>query len=196
MLPEYSIKPGWIEVICGPMFAGKSEELIRRVKRMEYAHQKYVCFKPRIDDRYSHDEIVSHNMRKTKSINIDSSKEILSLIPEGCHAVVIDEVQFLDEGIVDVCINLADRGYRVICAGLDMDFRGVPFHNVAMLMACAEYVQKLTAICVKCGSPATRTQRIVNGRPADYNDPIIIVGASQTYEPRCRHCHDVPKRES
>lgn len=194
MVPEYNKKPGWIEIICGPMFAGKSEELIRRVKRMEYAKQTFVCFKPKIDNRYSENEIVSHNLHKTKSININSSTEILSLIPEHCDAVVIDEVQFLDEGIVEVCRRLADSGYRVICAGLDMDFRGIPFHNVALLMASAEYVQKLTAICVKCGSPATRTQRVVNGVPADYDDPIIIVGAAQTYEPRCRHCHDVPKK--
>lgn len=189
-------KPGWIEVICGPMFAGKSEELIRRVKRMEYAHQKYICFKPSIDNRYSDDEIVSHSNRKTKSINITSSKDIYKYLDNTYTAVVVDEIQFLDEGIVDVCSDLADKGYRVIVGGLDSDFKGEPFEITAKLMAKAEFVSKLTAICVKCGAPGTRTQRIVNGKPASYYDPIIIVGASQLYEPRCRHCHEVPKNKN
>ncbi len=182
---------GSIEVICGPMFAGKSEELIRRVKRMEYAHQKFICFKPTIDNRYSNEEIVSHAQNKTKSINIDNSSEIRKYLTKDLEAIIIDEVQFLDKGIVDLCIELADKGLRVIVAGLDMDFRGVPFENVSLLLACAESVTKLTAICVKCGALATRTQRIVNNVPANYEDPIIIVGASQTYEPRCRRCHEV-----
>lgn len=194
MIPEYNQKEGWIEVICGPMFAGKSEELIRRVKRMEYAHQKFICFKPEIDNRYSENEIVSHSQRKTKSINIKSSKDIAQHLKNDVKTVVIDEVQFLDKEIVPYCIHLADQGYRVIVAGLDMDFRGEPFENMALLLASAEYVTKLTAICAKCGSPATRTQRIVNNIPAYYEDPIIIVGASQTYEPRCRHCHEVPHK--
>lgn len=195
MIPEYNQKPGWIEVICGPMFAGKSEELIRRTKRMEYAHQKFICFKPEIDNRYSENEIVSHSQRKTKSINIKTSKDIEKYLTNDVKTVLIDEVQFLDEGIVEECISLANRGYRVVCAGLDMDFRGVPFNNMALLLSVAEYITKLTAICVKCGGPATRTQRIVNGIPANYEDPIIIVGASQTYEPRCRHCHKVPHKK-
>ncbi len=186
-------RPGWIEVICGPMFAGKSEELIRRVKRMEYAHQKYICFKPSIDNRYSNDEIVSHSNRKTKSINIQYAKEIYKYLDNTYTAVVVDEIQFLDEDIIEVCSDLADKGYRVIVGGLDSDFKGEPFEITAKLMAKAEFVSKLTAICVKCGAPGTRTQRIVNGKPASYYDPIIIVGASQLYEPRCRHCHEVPK---
>lgn len=186
--------PGWIEVICGPMFAGKSEELIRRVKRMEYAHQKFICFKPSIDNRYSENEIVSHNNRKTKSINITCSSDIYKYISSDINAVIIDEVQFLDEKIVDVCSDLADKGYRVIVGGLDSDFKGEPFIITALLMAKAEIITKLSAICVKCGAPGTRTQRIVNGKPASYDDPIIIVGASQMYEPRCRHCHEVPKK--
>lgn len=189
-------RPGWIEVICGPMFAGKSEELIRRVKRMEYAHQKYICFKPSIDNRYSNDEIVSHSNRKTKSINIQYAKEIYKYLDNTYTAVVIDEIQFLDEDIIEVCSDLADKGYRVIVGGLDSDFKGEPFEITAKLMAKAEFVSKLTAICVKCGAPGTRTQRIVNGKPASYYDPIIIVGASQLYEPRCRHCHEVPKTKN
>ena len=188
-------KPGWIEVICGPMFAGKSEELIRRVKRMEYAHQKYICFKPSIDNRYSETEIVSHSNRKTKSINITCASDIYKHIDNSYTAIIIDEVQFLDEAIVDVCSDLADKGYRVIVGGLDSDFKGEPFAITASLMAKAEFVSKLTAICVKCGAPGTRTQRIVNGKPASYDDPIIIVGASQLYEPRCRHCHEVPRNK-
>lgn len=194
MIPEYNQKLGWIEVICGPMFAGKSEELIRRVKRMEYAHQKFICFKPKIDNRYSENEIVSHSKNKTKSVNIEKSSDIKKYLNDEYKVVVIDEVQFLDKDIVSLCSELADKGYRVIVAGLDMDFRGVPFENVSLLLSKAEYITKLSAICVKCGAPATRTQRIVNGIPADYDDPIIIVGASQTYEPRCRHCHDVPHK--
>ncbi len=193
MVPDYNQKPGWIEVITGPMFAGKSEELIRRVKRMEYAHQRFICFKPLIDNRYSSFEIVSHNKRSTKSINISSSKEIDQYLTKDINAVVIDEVQFLDEEIVEKCCSLALSGYRVIVAGLDCDFRGEPFKNMAALMAKCEYITKLNAICVKCGGPGTKTQRIVNGKPAHYNDPIIIVGAAETYEPRCRHCHEVLK---
>ena len=184
---------GWIEVICGPMFAGKSEELIRRVKRLEYAKKKTLVFKPKMDNRYAEDEIVSHSRLKTKSINIESSSDIAKYLTDDVEAIVIDEVQFLDAGIVKVVDELASKGIRVICAGLDRDFRGEPFRNIPELMAIAEDVTKLTAICVKCGAPATRTQRIVNGEPASYDDPIIIVGASEAYEPRCRYCHEMKK---
>lgn len=186
-------KTGWIEVITGPMFAGKSEELIRRVKRLEYAHKKMLVFKPSIDNRYSDSEIVSHSKYRTNSINIEKSEDILPYIYDGLDAVIIDEVQFLDEGIVKIADALADKGIRVIVAGLDRDFRGEPFKNIPELLALAEDVTKLTAICIKCGSQATRTQRIVDGKPASYDDPIIIVGASESYEPRCRHCHEVKK---
>lgn len=188
---EKITKNGWIEVICGPMFAGKSEELIRRVKRLEYAKKNTLVFKPKIDNRYSEDEIVSHSKHHTKSINIESSDDVLKYVKKNKNvdAVVIDEVQFLDEGIVNVCNDLANQGIRVIVAGLDMDFKGEPFKNVPQLLAKAEFITKLTAICVKCGAPATMTQRIVNGEPAKKDDPIVIVGASECYEPRCRHCH-------
>ncbi len=190
---EANNKTGWIEVITGPMFAGKSEELIRRVKRLEYAHKKMLVFKPRIDNRYSDCEIVSHSKYRTKSINIERAHDILSYLYEGLDAVIIDEVQFLDSEIIEIVEQLADKGLRVIVAGLDRDFRGEPFKNMPELLALAEDVTKLTAICMCCGAPATRTQRIVNGIPASYDDPIIIVGASEAYEPRCRHCHVVKK---
>lgn len=192
---EFNMRLGWIEVICGPMFAGKSEELIRRVKRLQYAKKNVVCFKPQIDNRYSESEIVSHSKFKTKSININNSEDILKHVDKDTYAVVIDEVQFLDSGVIDVVTKLANEGKRVICAGLDNDFRGEPFSIMPMLLAKAEFVSKLTAICVKCGAPATRTQRIVNGIPAFYEDPITLVGAAEAYEPRCRHCHDVPHRK-
>ena len=188
---EHNSKLGWIEVICGPMFAGKSEELIRRIKRIEYAKKKVIVFKPLIDNRYSEDEVVSHNKRKTKCYNLSTSSDAYKYITEDTYAVAFDEVQFMDEGILDVCENLANKGIRVICAGLDNDFRGEPFSIMPQLLCKAEYVTKLTAICNVCGSNATRTQRIVNGVPAAYDDPIIIVGASEAYEPRCRHCHEV-----
>lgn len=190
---EESWKKGWIEVITGPMFAGKSEELIRRIKRLEYAHKKTLVFKPKMDNRYSENEIVSHSKIKTRSINIEKAEDILPYIEEDTEAVVIDEVQFLDHKIVSLVEDLANRGIRVIVAGLDRDFRGEPFQNMPELLALAEDVTKLTAICMKCGAPATRTQRLVNHEPASYDDPIIIVGASESYEPRCRHCHEVKK---
>ena len=192
---EHNSKLGWIEVICGPMFAGKSEELIRRIKRIEYAKKKVIVFKPLIDNRYSENEVVSHNKRKTKCYNLSTSSDAYKYIGEDTYAVAFDEVQFMDEGILDVCQELADKGIRVICAGLDNDFRGEPFSIMPQLLCMAEYVTKLTAICNVCGSNATRTQRIVNGVPASYDDPIIIVGASEPYEPRCRHCHEVRGRQ-
>ena len=188
---EFNSRLGWIEVICGPMFAGKSEELIRRIKRLEYAKKKVIVFKPLIDNRYSEDEVVSHNKRKTKCYNLASSKDVYKYITDDTYAVAFDEVQFMDEGIISVCQELADKGIRVICAGLDNDFKGEPFSIMPQLLCLAEYVTKLTAICNVCGCNATRTQRIVNGIPASYDDPIIIVGASEAYEPRCRHCHEV-----
>lgn len=186
-------KPGWIEVVCGPMFAGKSEELIRRVRRLDYAKKHYIVFKPRIDNRYSKDEVVSHAKNHIKSVVIDKASDILKYIKDDTYAIVIDEVQFLDHEVVDICEMLANRGVRVIVGGLDTDFRGEAFPITSELMAKAEDVTKLTAICVKCGAPATKTQRIINGVPASYDDPIVLVGASEQYEPRCRHCHEVRK---
>ena len=192
---EHNSRLGWIEVICGPMFAGKSEELIRRIKRIEYAKKKVIVFKPLIDNRYSEDEVVSHNKRRTKCYNLKNSSEVMKYISEDVYAVAFDEVQFMDEGILNVIEELANKGKRVICAGLDNDFRGEPFSIMPQLLCKAEYVTKLTAICTICGANATRTQRVVNGKPAYYEDPTIIIGASESYEPRCRHCHQVPHKE-
>jgi thymidine kinase len=190
---EIVSRPGWIEVICGPMFAGKSEELIRRIKRLEYAKKKTLVFKPSIDVRYSSNEVVSHSNLKTKSIAIKESKEILDYVDSSTFAIAVDEVQFLDKEIIYLAQKLALKGIRVILGGLDTDFRGEPFPITASLMTIAEDVLKLTAICVVCGAPATKTQRIINGKPAHYSDPIIKVGAAEAYEPRCRHCHQVVK---
>ncbi len=187
-------REGWIEVITGCMFAGKTEELIRRINVLQFAKKRIVVFKPSIDDRYSIDRVVSHAGTSIESYAISKSEEILELAKDA-EVIAIDEVQFFDEGIVDVCNYYADRGVRVMCAGLDMDFRGEPFSMMPRLMTQAEFVTKLTAVCTKCGAPATRTQRIVNGQPAHYNDPIVLVGASEAYEARCRHCHDVPGKK-
>jgi thymidine kinase len=191
---EYNARLGWVEVICGPMFAGKSEELIRRVKRCEYAKKKVVVFKPTIDNRYAEDAVVSHNKRSTKCYNLTDVNDAFKYVDEETYAVAFDEVQFMDKEILNVISKLADQGKRVICAGLDNDFRGEPFSIMPQLLCMAEYVTKLTAICQVCGAAATRTQRIVNGIPAFYEDPTIIIGALEAYEPRCRHCHTVPHK--
>jgi thymidine kinase len=147
-----------------------------------------------MDDRYSNSEVVSHNKNKTKSVNISSAKQIFDYIDKETDVVAIDEIQFLDEEAVAICEYLASKGIRVIVSGLDKEFRGEPFTFMPKLLAIAEYVTKLTAVCVKCGSPATRTQRIVNGKPAKYNDPIVMIGAEESYEARCRSCHKVYRK--
>ncbi|WP_088104414.1 thymidine kinase [Halalkalibacter urbisdiaboli] len=189
-------REGWIEVICGSMFSGKSEELIRRVRRVSFGKIKVQVFKPAIDNRYSEEEVVSHNGTKVCAKPIERSVDILENIEPETQVIAIDEVQFFDKEIIAVVDELANQGYRVICAGLDQDFRGEPFGPIQQLMALAEDVAKLQAVCPCCGSPASRTQRLINGEPASYTDPIILVGASEAYEPRCRHCHDVPNRPS
>lgn len=183
---------GWLEIICGSMFSGKSEELIRRVRRAQFAKQEVKVFKPVIDNRYSEEEVVSHNGTAIICKPIASSIEIFEYISEKTDVIAVDEVQFFDEHIRDVLTLLANQGYRVIVAGLDQDFRGEPFSVVPQLVAIAELVTKLQAVCSVCGSPASRTQRLINGKPASYHDPIILVGASESYEPRCRHHHEVP----
>lgn len=193
---ELVLKDGWIEVIAGSMYAGKTEELLRRIRRIEYAKKDVIVFKPCIDNRYSNDEVVSHNNSRVKSINISSASEIYKhLENELPYAIAIDEVQFLDKEVVNVCEHFANLGVRVIAAGLDKDFRGEPFGVMPELLARAEYVTKLDAICQVCGAPATRTQRLINGVPARYDDPIILVGAKEQYEARCRHCHVVLGKE-
>lgn len=184
---------GWLEVICGSMYSGKSEELIRRVKRAEIARLKVQVFKPKIDDRFNQTNVVAHNGAQTEAVAVDDSGVLFSLVKGDTEVVAIDEAQFFDHGIVDVCRRLADMGKRVIVAGLDLDFRGQPFGPTPILMAMAEYVDKLQAICIKCGNPANRTQRLVNGKPAKATEPTILVGASESYEARCRRCHEVPR---
>ncbi|MEG7334687.1 thymidine kinase [Bacillus sp. 0102A] len=183
---------GWLELICGSMFSGKSEELIRRVKRATYAKQEVRVFKPVIDNRYSEDAVVSHNGTSMKSYVISSAADIWDHISERTDVIAVDEVQFFDQAIVEALSSLADKGYRVIAAGLDMDFRGEPFGVVPDIMAIAESVTKLQAVCSVCGSPASRTQRLIDGKPVSYDDPVILVGASESYEARCRHHHEVP----
>lgn len=185
-------KDGWIEIICGSMFAGKTEELIRRINRVHYAKKSIVVFKPAIDNRYDDKAVVSHANKRVDSIPVKTSQEILDNLNSLPYAVAIDEVQFFDKGLIDIVERLANSGVRVILAGLDLDFRGEPFGIMPELLARAEYITKLQSICQVCGAPATRTQRIIDGRPADYDDPIILVSASEKYEPRCRHCHQVP----
>lgn len=191
---EHDYSMGSIEVITGPMFAGKSEELLRRINRLKYAKKKFLVFKPKIDNRYSEEEVVSHLKRSFKAHAISSSKEILKYITGDLDVVCIDEVQFFDEDIVDIIESLANRGLRIIVAGLDTDFKGDPFPVVAQLLARAEQVTKLTAICTICGNEATRTQRLVNGEPAASDDPVVQVGASEAYEARCR-LHHIVKRK-
>lgn len=183
---------GRVEVICGSMFCGKTEELIRRVRRAMIARQKVQVFKPSIDDRYGVERVTSHTGQAVEAMPIQLPSEIFDALEADTTVVALDEAQFFPAGITEVVETLAKRGIRVIVAGLDMDFRGVPFGEMPELMSRAEEVTKLHAICVVCGEDACRTQRIVNGEPAGYSDPIILVGASERYEARCRTHHVVP----
>ncbi|MDX1523333.1 MAG: thymidine kinase [Anaerolineae bacterium] len=184
---------GWIELICGSMFSGKTEELIRRVIRAEIAKQKVQVFKPVLDDRYKSSKVNSHSGSYFEAIVVENTANIVNQVADDTDVVAIDEVQFFDWSIAQLCENLANSGRRVILAGLDMDFRGEPFGPMPLLMAQAEMVDKLQAICVVCGGPASRTQRLIDGQPANYDDPVIMVGASEVYEARCRQHHLVPR---
>lgn len=186
---------GWIEVICGSMFSGKTEELIRRLRRAQIARQRVQVFKPMIDVRYAEEAIASHNGLQLQAIPVEDCTELRARVDPQADVVAIDEVQFFDDTVVDLCQELADSGKRVICAGLDMDFRGEPFGPMPQLLAVAELVDKLRAICVVCGQPASRTQRLIEGSPAFYDDPVVLVGASEVYEARCRRHHRVPHRK-
>ena len=188
------LQKGWLEVITGPMFAGKSEELIRRVKTLSYTKMKIIAFKPAIDDRYDKTAIASHDGAKYEAYAIKNAQSILELVKQDTQVVAIDEIQFFDMSIVKICEELADRGIRVIAAGLDLDFKGEPFGPMPELLARAEFVTKLSAVCTVCGCAATRTQRLIDGKPADFNDPIIKVGAKEHYEARCRKHHIVPNK--
>lgn len=186
---------GRVEVVCGSMFSGKTEELIRRVRRAMIARQHVQVFKPRLDDRYGIDHVTSHTGQSVHAVPVAAASDILAQLDPHTNVVAIDEVQFFDSDIVAVVQALADRHLRVICAGLDMDFRGEPFGCMPQLLSIAEEILKLSAICTICGMPATRTQRLVNGQPAFYDDPVIMVGAQEAYEARCRAHHCVPRRE-
>lgn len=188
------LQKGWLEVITGPMFAGKSEELIRRVKTLSYTKMKIIAFKPAIDDRYDKTAIASHDGAKYEAYAIKNAQSILELVKQDTQVVAIDEIQFFDMSIVKICEEFADRGIRVIAAGLDLDFKGEPFGPMPELLARAEFVTKLSAVCTVCGCAATRTQRLIDGKPADFNDPIIKVGAKENYEARCRKHHIVPNK--
>jgi len=184
---------GSVEVICGSMFCGKTEELIRRLRRARIAKQNVQVFKPVIDNRYNHKKVTSHSGLDVDAQPVESSEDILAQMDTSTTVVGIDEVQFFDDGIVDVVEDLAEQGVRVIVTGLDMDFRGEPFGCMPDLMARAEKVEKLQAICMVCGESASRTQRLVNGEPAHYEEPIVVVGAQEMYEARCRRHHQVPR---
>ncbi len=180
------VDTGWIEVIAGCMFSGKTEELIRRLRRAQIAKLNVLVFKPKIDNRYSKEKIVSHSEQSLSSIIIESPQEILKLAKEA-QVVGIDEAQFFSDDLVDICNQLADEGKRVIVAGLDQDYRGIPFEPIPQLLAQAEYITKTLAICVQCGNPADRTQRTVATQDR------VLVGALDSYEARCRKCHYIPE---
>lgn len=189
-------RPGWIEVISGVMFSGKSEELIRRVRRAVIAKKTVQVFKSHLDARYAGlYSVSSHDGIAVEAEPIDSSEEIGRRLRPNTEVVAVDEAQFLDDGIVDAANALADRGVRIILAGTDVDFRGLPFGPMPTLMCVAELVDKFQAICVVCGGPATRNQRLVNGKPALWDSPTIMVGGRESYEARCRHCHKVPRQD-
>lgn len=184
---------GSIEVICGSMFSGKTDELIRRLVRANIARQKVQVFKPAIDVRYAVEKVTSHAGADFDAIPVGRAADIVGKLDEDTTVVGIDEAQFMDADVVKVAQELADLGKRVLVAGLDLDFRGEPFGPMPVLMAKAERVDKLHAICMVCGEEASRTQRLVNGRPARYDDPVVIVGAAEMYEARCRLHHEVPR---
>ena len=184
---------GSIEVIVGSMFSGKTDELIRRLRRATIARQKVQVFKPAVDNRYVETKVTSHAGSDFDAAPIQSALDVLAKLEEGTTVVAIDEAQFFDSDITNVVQKLADKGIRVIVAGLDTDFRGEPFGPMPVIMAQAERVDKLHAICMVCGEEASRTQRLVNGKPARYNDPVVIIGASELYEARCREHHEVPR---
>lgn len=184
---------GSIEIITGSMFSGKTDELIRRLRRATIARQKVQVFKPVIDNRYSGEKVTSHAGSDFDAIPIECATDIRDKLDSETTVVAIDEAQFFDDNLISVTQMLADQGLRVIVAGLDTDFRGEPFGPMPVLMAQAEFVDKLHAICMVCGEAASRTQRLVNGRPARFDDPVVIVGAAELYEARCRMHHEVPR---
>ncbi|MDQ4128416.1 MAG: thymidine kinase [Actinomycetota bacterium] len=192
--PEAStLRTGSLTVITGSMFSGKTEELIRRARRAIYARRSVQVFKQTLETRPGDAEIRSHNGVPHEATAVSTSEELLVRVEETTDVVAVEEAQFFDEEIVEACRRLADSGYDVICTGLDMDFRGQPFGPMPALMAEADEVVKLRAICARCGRDASRSQRLIDGRPAPISAPTILVGAEESYEARCRHCHEVPQ---
>lgn len=187
-------RKGRVEVICGSMFSGKTEELIRRVRRAQIAHQTVQVFKHKIDDRYHQTRVTSHSGQDYVAEPVTCTADILERLNPDTTVVSVDEAQFFDPDLIALVERLAGEGKRVIVSGLDMDFRAEPFGPMPTLMCMAEEVTKLHAICMVCGEDATRTQRLINGAPADYDDPVIMVGAAEVYEARCREHHKVPHR--
>lgn len=185
---------GQITVVCGSMFAGKSEELIRRARRALYAKKRVQVFKPAIDNRYDEAQVVTHMGVQHAAVAVASVAELKRQIAPDTEVLLIEEVQFFDPSIVAMAVSLADRGMEVVCAGLDQDFRRVPFGPMPDLLAVADEVVKLRAICMKCGAPASHTYRTIDGKPAHYDDPIILIGATETYEARCRNCYTIRGR--
>ena len=195
-MTSFQLTGGWIEVIAGVMFSGKSEELLRRVRRAIIARKRVQVFKSHLDGRYGGIyAISSHDGRTVDAVPVDSSAQIAQCLDPMAQVVAVDEAQFLDQGVVDIATSLAARGRRVILAGTDTDFRGEPFGRMPSLMAVAEVVDKLHAICVLCGGPASRNQRLVEGKPARYDSPVIQIGGRESYEARCRACHQVPRKD-
>jgi thymidine kinase len=182
-------KTGWIEAISGSMFSGKSEELIRRLRRAEIAKQRVQIFKPALDDRYEENHIVSHSQMKLRSIPVRDAEDLLTQVDDRADVIGVDEAQFFDERLVEVCIRLANRGKRVLVAGLDLDYRGKPFDPMPQILATAEYVDKQLAICMVCGAPANYTQRLTKSQEQ------IEIGAAGMYEARCRYCFEPPAEE-
>jgi thymidine kinase len=186
---------GWLEVVCGPMFSGKSEELIRRLRRAEIAGQRALIVKPTIDNRYDVGHVVSHAGAKMRAVTASASDEVARLAA-GYDAVGIDEVQFFDDGIVAAIDELVETGARVVAAGLAQDFRGLPFGAMPTLLCVAEFVDKLEAVCHRCGGPASLTQRLLDGKPAPYDGETVQIGALDSYEARCRSCHELSEPAS
>jgi thymidine kinase len=188
---------GKLEVICGPMFSGKSEELMRRLRRAKIAQQNVIVFKPSLDNRYSIEKIVSHAGSSFEAHSIENPEMLLDYInQESAYVIGLDEVQFFSASILTIICKLINNGHRIICAGLDLDFRGVPFGTIPTLLAIADTITKLSSICTPCGNDAHFSQRLINGSPAKFNDPIIMVGAQEAYQARCRACFSIDQLPS
>lgn len=194
--PRLNGSRGWIEVVTGSMFSGKTEEMLRRLRRARIARQQVQVFKPKLDLRYGQNNVTAHSGAKFNATSVENCDEILDGLDEDTNVVAIDEAQFFGPEITRVCDTLAKKGIRVIVTGLDQDFRGEPFGPMPLLLAQAEHVHKLHAICMVCGQAASRTQRMIDGRPAFYDEPIVFVGGSESYEARCRDHHEVPHQTS